>query len=92
MNFEFETQKLSKNGITISKGLCVLLIFGIILTFVGLILGLTLGLKKKECDQSDEQKYETCVDLSCRNSSILLSGFLNLKFEMNCLYIKPRSK
>ena len=75
MDFELETKKLTRKGITISKPLCILIIFGTILVFVSLIVGLTLGLKKNDCEQSDEQKYETCLDLNCRNTSLFFSEF-----------------
>ena len=59
---------------------CVLIfiiVFLILLAFAAVIIGLVLGLKKiykTDCTkESDEQKYEICKDLTCRNSSLLQS-------------------
>ena len=64
-----------KKGITISKLVCIIIVMSVTLAFVALIIGLTLGLKKAYTP-SEMEKYETCVDLSCKNFSILQSMFL----------------
>jgi hypothetical protein len=66
--------------ITISKLAGFAIISVITVSFIAVIIGLTIGLKsayKTDCSQeSDIQKLEICKDLSCRNPLILLSKIL----------------
>jgi hypothetical protein len=63
--------------ITISKLVCFVIIGIVTVSFVAVIIGLSVGLKsayKTDCaKESDTQKLEICKDLSCKNPSILQS-------------------
>ena len=67
----------SKTGIVIPKKILIIVVAALVLSFVAIIIGLSVGLKdayKTECnDPSEIQKYEACVDLSCRNQTLLQS-------------------
>ena len=67
--------------IYVSKKLVIITTVVIVLIFIAVILGLTLGLKnayKTEClEDSEAQKYEICRDLSCRNNTVLQSKLKN---------------
>jgi|688.fasta_scaffold2569037_2 hypothetical protein len=64
----------SSKRIVISKPVCIIIVVSIILTFSALIIGLTVGLKNVYT-LSETEKYETCLDLSCKNFSLLQSIF-----------------
>jgi hypothetical protein len=63
--------------ITISKLVCFVIIGIVAVSFVAVVIGLSVGLKsayKTDCtNESDTQKLEICKDLSCKNPSILQS-------------------
>jgi type III secretory pathway component EscS len=65
---------ISPKRIVISKLVFLIIVASVILTFVALIIGLTVGLKKAYTP-SETEKYETCLDLSCKNVSLLQSIF-----------------
>lgn len=78
MDFELETRKLTKKGVTVSRPVCILTIIGVLLAFIALILGLTLGLRKN-CEDSDKKSFEDFLELSCRNLTVLESKLKNFK-------------
>ena len=64
----------SSKRIVISKLVCIIIVVSVVLSLAALIIGLTVGLKKAYTP-SETEKYETCLDLSCKNVSLLQSIF-----------------
>ena len=64
-----------KKGILISKPILWTIIIVILISFVAVLIGLSVGLKqqnKPECNNpSETQKYLTCLDFTCKNFTIL---------------------
>ena len=82
----------AKRSIKISKSVAIIIIISVIALFVAVIIGLAVGLKsayETDCTKiSENEKYETCRELSCKNSSILQGrlpklSLISLKFSSN---------
>lgn len=69
-DYYLTSENESKKFIKIPKWIFIVSLVCLVLLVVALIIGLTLGLKKAYAP-SETQKYETCVDISCNNLTIL---------------------
>ena len=63
------------HGFSVSKQVCLVIVAVVTVSFVAIIIGLSVGLKsayKTDCfKESDTQKLEICKDLSCKNPLII---------------------
>ena len=77
-------QSVSK-GIYFSKKLCYIVCALIVLSLIGVVLGLVFGLKnayKSSCNElTEKEKYEACKILSCANQTILQGELINSKLK-----------